>query len=379
MRRRRWHSRSVPFFCRHGTGQSPLLWIVLALLFVLLGTVIGSAGDFNFPSEPDGLYEGDKCGLPGSQTGVCRKASVCPQGVRANGARCEFSGNDPVVCCPNAGAGTSNRITTAQHTSSTRIAKQECDRLQGASSQLTDHVSGRRLEATLGEFPFMARVLSTDDQGEDVMCGASLIAKRFLLTAAHCFEHASPAKVQLAIVNLNEKEKDEYTVRQLHMHENYRKRMNDIALLELEEDVVYQRDVGPVCLNTDIDDIGSTVNLTVMGFGLDGDGQRTNKLWKATVNEVSISKCQQMFSSTFLKININENLVCALGEKVEDEYTDACKGDSGGPLVMQVGPKFYLVGVVSTGAPCGAAVPGVYTRVSRYLDWIEQRVWGNQS
>uniref|UniRef100_A0A182MS59 Peptidase S1 domain-containing protein n=1 Tax=Anopheles culicifacies TaxID=139723 RepID=A0A182MS59_9DIPT len=317
--------------------------------------------------------KGDKCGLPGSRTGICRRAAQCPQGIRSNGARCEFIGDIPVVCCPSdAGDSTSNRITT-------RIAKQECERIQSGSTRLTDHVSGRREEVTLGEFPFMALVTFAGDDANSIRCGASLIAKRFLLTAAHCFRDLSPATVKLAIVNLDEKDNDEYAVRQLHMHEDYRSRKNDIALLELEQDVVYQRDVSPICLNTDVTDIGPTVNLTVMGWGTDGDGQTNSKLWKATVNEVALEKCQQMFRTANLPKTISEDLLCALGEKWGDEYTDACGGDSGGPLIMRMRQKFYLVGVVATGAPCGSAIPGVYTRVSRYLDWIEQRVWGNQN
>jgi secreted trypsin-like serine protease len=54
------------------------------------------------------------------------------------------------------------------------------------------------------------------------------------------------------------------------------------------------------------------------------------------------------------------------------------KGDSGGPLLetrtdLRGEDKYYIVGVVSTGIGCGiAGIPGVYMRVSSYLDWIQE-------
>ena len=52
---------------------------------------------------------------------------------------------------------------------------------------------------------------------------------------------------------------------------------------------------------------------------------------------------------------------------------DSCNGDSGGPLVYRSDPDsaWYQVGVVSYGTrKCGEGAPGVYTRVSAYMDWI---------
>ena len=82
-------------------------------------------------------------------------------------------------------------------------------------------------------------------------------------------------------------------------------------------------------------------------------------------------------SDTYLRssgVRLTKSQLCAGGE----EGKDSCQGDSGGPLMGQdlsnpLQPYWYLVGVVSFGpTPCGAeSWPGVYTRVSDYIDWIQ--------
>jgi len=58
---------------------------------------------------------------------------------------------------------------------------------------------------------------------------------------------------------------------------------------------------------------------------------------------------------------------------------DTCQGDSGGPIQI-FDPSEYcmyqIVGVTSFGIMCGTpGVPGVYTRVYPYVDWIERTIW----
>lgn len=75
-----------------------------------------------------------------------------------------------------------------------------------------------------------------------------------------------------------------------------------------------------------------------------------------------------------------ERFICA-GDS--DGQKDSCEGDSGGPLVLlaeqastgQARMRYYQVGIVSFGLGCAVkGIPGVYTRVTRYLGWINEHL-----
>ena len=51
---------------------------------------------------------------------------------------------------------------------------------------------------------------------------------------------------------------------------------------------------------------------------------------------------------------------------------DSCQGDSGGPLICVVGKTPILFGLVSWGDKCAEPkLPGVYTWVPAYIEWID--------
>ena len=69
----------------------------------------------------------------------------------------------------------------------------------------------------------------------------------------------------------------------------------------------------------------------------------------------------------------NSHHICL--QSINPIWQGVCKGDSGGPLVMvdMVTNEVGLVGIVESGRYCTLS-PGYYTKVSKYLPWINENL-----
>lgn len=103
-------------------------------------------------------------------------------------------------------------------------------------------------------------------------------------------------------------------------------------------------------------------------------GQTQNILRRLEVPIVPHNKCQDSFRSTRLGpyFILDQSYMCAGGE----ENVDACTGDGGAPLVCAAdGSRYYQAGIVAWGIGCGQKdVPGAYTDVSKFVDWIRNKM-----
>uniref|UniRef100_H3C4L9 complement subcomponent C1r n=2 Tax=Tetraodon nigroviridis TaxID=99883 RepID=H3C4L9_TETNG len=223
--------------------------------------------------------------------------------------------------------------------------------------------------------------------------GGMVIADRWILTAAHVLTSggstvlANSVRIYMGLNTVEDPLPSHVNPTSIHIHPEYNNPNlmdfnNDIALIKLQDPVTFSESVMPVCLPGDgsalvTGDIG-----VVSGFGITNEQKRrilTNRLKYVSLPVVDQGKCNASVIEEKNKKpdtpSLTDNMFCA---GLPEGGKDSCQGDSGSPFTISHDNRAWAAGIVSWGIECGRqGVYGVYTSVTKYLDWINKTMQEN--
>ncbi|XP_055904986.1 serine proteinase stubble [Eupeodes corollae] len=274
-----------------------------------------------------------------------------------------------------------NHVTTNDNPIKTiSAARSECG-VPSLARPETRIVGGK--SAPFGRWPWQVSVRRTSFFGfsSTHRCGGALINENWIATAGHCVDDLLTSQIRIRVGEYDFSHVQEQlpyiergvSKKVVHPKYNFFTYEYDLALVKLEQPLEFAPHVSPICLpSTDSLLIG--MNATVTGWGrLSEGGTLPSVLQEVSVPIVSNDRCKSMFLRAGRQEFIPDIFLCA---GYETGGQDSCQGDSGGPLqVKSQDGRFFLAGIISWGIGCAEAnLPGVCTRISKFVPWIMENV-----
>ncbi|XP_066972499.1 trypsin-1-like isoform X1 [Macrobrachium rosenbergii] len=250
----------------------------------------------------------------------------------------------------------------------------------GKALQSTRIIGGQPVKPK-NKYPWMVGLQVPKFAKDTYVCGGAIINDRYVITAAHCLlnfnnEKRKPGEFLIGLGDHRQNSTNDdiegvtafVRPKEVIIHEHYGPEfINDIGLLKLKKplDLSSYKRLKPVCLPTNASNTYEGAIGNIYGWGIKNKQDKFSEVLRETTVPIWGPGCVGV---EFKDITIAPQMLCA---GYPEGGKDTCGGDSGGPLTVEENGRHVLAGITSFGHGCGEkGYPGVYTRVTAFLDWI---------
>ena len=209
------------------------------------------------------------------------------------------------------------------------------------SREIEPHIFGPRAERTeVNEYPWQVGVVRRYSRSGKPHCGGSIIAPRYVLTAAHCTSVTrnkrigrtfSPREIQVVVGehNIGDRWADRRAVSRILQHPYYqyagrtgREVLHyDFSIVTLARSIRFSYRMSPICLPASAHSQYTGRTATVSGWGRTSwEGPQPQTLLETTMQVRPNRRCETSQQNFYSHI-------CAYGYG-----SGVCHGDSGGPM-----------------------------------------------